>query len=333
VEHRLGITVPVAGEGLIDLPARVRTFADLGFSDVWSSEANGADAFTPLVVTAIAEPRLTVGTAIAGYLTRGPALLAQTAAALAELAPGRTLLGIGASSAPMVGGWNGQVFDTRIQRAREEVDFLRAAFSGETVRSELHTIASTGFRLARAPDPAPPVLLAALGPRMIRLGLEHADGVVLNWIGAGDVPGLLGDVPEGATVVCRVMVVPDGDAGKVRESVRRLFAGYLNVPTYRSFQTRLGRSELLAETWDRWDRGDRKGSAASVPDEVIDQLVVHGDPTSCGEHLARYRRAGITTPVVALMHADDVAPTTRASDAALEALAAGYGSALGGSGR
>lgn len=314
---RIGLTVPPPGVPLPGLPALLREVADAGFTDVWSSESNGADAFTPLIVAA-AEPRLRLGTAVAGYLTRGPALLAQQAAALAELAPGRTVIGIGASSAPIVGGWNGLPFDRRIARARDTIDFLRAAFTGEPVAREFATFASHGFRLARPPMPAPPVLLAALGPRMLRLGLEHGDGVVLNWLAPQDVPVLLGEVPPGKEVVCRVMVCPVDDAERVRDAVRGLFAAYLNVPTYRAFQERLGRAELLAPMWRAWREGDRAAAARLVPDQVIDDLVVHGDPARCGERLRAYAAAGVTTTVFAVV---DVAGTGRFPLAELAAVA------------
>ena len=91
-----GITVPLDGIPLADHPALYREIADLGYTDLWSTESNGADGFTPLSLAAGVEPRLRLGTAIVSSFTRGPALLAQSAAALATAAPGRFVLGLGA---------------------------------------------------------------------------------------------------------------------------------------------------------------------------------------------------------------------------------------------
>src|SRR5688500_11917436 len=101
-----GLTVPVAGplhaqRGLIE------ALPDLGYTDVWSAEAGGADAFTPLALAAAWAPTLRLGTAIVPAFTRAPATIAQSAGALADAAPGRVAIGIGTSSDVIVRRWNG----------------------------------------------------------------------------------------------------------------------------------------------------------------------------------------------------------------------------------
>ena len=78
-------------------------------------------------------------------------------------------------------------------------------------------------------------------------------------------------------------------------------AAYLNVPVYRAFHEWMGRGEVLAEHWEQWAAGDRKGSLAKIPDNVVDDLIVHGDPDACRAHLDRYARAGVTTSALMLM--------------------------------
>src|SRR5690606_18090806 len=87
--ERWGLTVPLERTPLADHAEVFRELVDLGYTDVWSSEANGTDAFTPLALAAAWAPQLSLGTAIVPAYTRGPAVLAQSAAALAEAAPGR----------------------------------------------------------------------------------------------------------------------------------------------------------------------------------------------------------------------------------------------------
>src|SRR3712207_6784745 len=128
-----GMTVPLAGVPLADHGAVFAALADAGFTDAWSSEVNGSDAFTPLTLAAAWEPRLRLGTAIAPVFTRGPGLLAMTAAALAETAPGRFRIGIGASSPVVVGDWNAAGFERPFARSRDMLRFLRPALAGETV--------------------------------------------------------------------------------------------------------------------------------------------------------------------------------------------------------
>jgi len=306
---RLGLTLPLAGQPLSQLPPALSAVADAGFTEMWTSEASGADAFTPLVAAAVAEPRLSLGTAIAGYLTRGPALLAQQAASLAHLTANRVSLGIGSSSLPMVRNWNGLGFDRRMARARDVITFLRQAFAGERVEGPFETFDANGFRLAEPLATPPRVLLAALGPKMLQLACKEADGVVLNWVSPSDVRSLLSDLGP-AEVVCRVMVAPDTDAERVRSAVRRTFVGYLNVPTYRAFQAGLGRQELVP-MWEAWDRGDREEALRLLPDSVVDDLVVHGAPDHCAIRLQEYVAHGVTRPVVAYVPTgrSEAAPT------------------------
>jgi alkanesulfonate monooxygenase SsuD/methylene tetrahydromethanopterin reductase-like flavin-dependent oxidoreductase (luciferase family) len=146
-ERRIGITLPLPGIGLAAQHEIVATLPDLGYTDAWSAELNGADAFTPLVLAAQCTSRLRLGTAIAGIYTRGPALLAMNAAAIAELAPGRFVLGIGTSTPVVVQRWNGIGFDRPYQRAADTLAFLRAALAGEKITRRFETFAVDGFRL------------------------------------------------------------------------------------------------------------------------------------------------------------------------------------------
>lgn len=300
---RIGLTIPFGDRPLSDYRDVVTELADLGYSDIWTSESTGTDAFTPLALVAAWEPRLRLGTGIASVYTRGPALLAQTAAAMAEAAPGRFVLGVGASSKPLVERYNGIPFENPYGRARDMLRFVRAALRGESVSTEgVFTV--NGFRLARPPQIAPPVVLAALRPGMVRLAALEADGVMLNWLSSEDVRTVLAgyrDAGGNGEVVDRIMVCPNTDADAVRTAVRPLVATYLNVPTYVEFQKSLGREAVLTPMWQAWQQGDRKAAAAAVPDSVIDDIVVHGTLTQCREGLARFIEAGVTLPVLAFL--------------------------------
>ena len=125
-----GITIPFDGVPLAGQRELVAALPDLGYTDVWSSEVDSTDAFTPLVLASAWAPALRLGTAIAPVYTRGPATLAQCAASLAAAAPGRVAIGIGASSDVIVERWNGIEFDRPLQRVRDTARFLRAALAG-----------------------------------------------------------------------------------------------------------------------------------------------------------------------------------------------------------
>lgn len=316
---RWGMTVPLGGVPLADHAAVYAALGEAGFTDLWSSEVAGTDAFTPLALAAAWAPAMRLGTAIAPVFTRGPGLLAMTAAALAEAAPGRFQLGIGASSPVVVGDWNAAEFTEPYARSRDMLRFLKAALAGEVVDHDYGTFAVKRFRLERPPVVPPQILLAALRPGMLRLAATEADGVILNWLSATDVPTALAEtknVGPDFDVAARIFVCPTDDAAYARTIGRRLITSYLTVPAYADFHRWLGREEILTPMWRAWSTGDRKGALAAIPDEVVDDLIVHGTPDECRTKVEAYATAGVTVPVMALL------PTPALQEGGAPALAA-----------
>ncbi|MGI8793190.1 MAG: LLM class F420-dependent oxidoreductase [Acidimicrobiales bacterium] len=299
--ERYGITIPFDGVPLADQRDWLTECADLGYTDFWSSEANGTDAFTPLAMAAAWVPDVRLGTAIVPAFTRGPAVMAQSVAAMAEAAPGRFAFGIGSSSDVIVGRWNGIPFEEPYKRTRDMVRFLKQALTGEKVDGTWEGFEAHGFRLGRKPAVSPEILVAALRPGMLRMAGREADGAIINWLSADDVKQVAPEVGEGKEIVARIFVCPSEDADTVRSMGRFAIAAYLNVPVYAAFHEWLGRSDQLGPMWEAWKAGDRKAATAAIPDEVVDALIVHGSPEACREHVGRYVENGVTTPVLALM--------------------------------
>src|SRR5688572_24726705 len=167
--QRYGMTIPFDGVSLHAQRDWIVELAELGYTDVWSAEANGADAFTPLALASAWAPSLRLGTAIVPAFTRGPACMAQSVASLAQAAPGRLAFGIGTSSNVIVEGWNGIPFDQPYQRTRDMVRFLRQALTGEKVTEEYETFSVRGFKLGVVPEAPVPILVAGLREGLLRL--------------------------------------------------------------------------------------------------------------------------------------------------------------------
>src|SRR4051794_6752386 len=182
MSQRHGMTIPFDGVPIHAQRDWIVELEDLGYTDVWSSEANGADAFTPLALASVWAPSLRLGTAIIPAFTRGPACLAQSVAGLADAAPGRFAFGIGTSSNVIVERWNGIPFEEPYRQVRDMVRFLRAAFTGEKVSGTFGGHEVTGFRLGVKPEVVPPILIAALREGMLRLAGREGDGAIINWL-------------------------------------------------------------------------------------------------------------------------------------------------------
>tara|TARA_Y100001936_G_scaffold217115_1_gene228797 strand:+ start:302 stop:1054 length:753 start_codon:yes stop_codon:yes gene_type:complete len=228
---------------------------------------------------------------------------------MATAAPERFVLGLGTSSNVIVEHWNGIDFEAPYGRVRDTVRFLSEAFTGEKVTSRFESFDVRGFRLTVVPEEPPPIVVAALRPGMLRLAGRESDGAVVNWLSTADAERVTAIVREAAAeagrsepeVVARIFVCPSPDREAVVAQAKRLVAAYVNVPVYRAFHEWLGRTELFAEHWERWDAGDRSGSLEVMPEVVVDDLLVHGTADECRAHIDRYVEAGITTPVLSIV--------------------------------
>ncbi len=299
--NRWGITLPLQGMALAEQREIVAALPALGYTDAWSAEVNGTDAFTPLILAAQWASELRLGTAIVPVYTRGPGLLAMSGATLASLAPGRFMLGIGTSSPVIVEQWNGIEFARPYQRARDTLRFLRRALAGEKVTEEYPTFRVNGFRLEAPPATPPGLALAALRPQMIKLAAAEADAAITNWLAPADVPTVRAVAGPDCELVARIFVCPTPDADVARAIGRRMIAAYLTVPAYAAFHVWLGRGEVMRPMREAWAAGDRKGALERIGDQLVDDLIVHGSLEACRERVAEYQACGLNTPVIAIV--------------------------------
>lgn len=309
------MTYPLEGIRLSEHKNVVQKAEDLGYTDAWSAEVNANDAFTPLAAFAAWTDRTRLGCAIANIYTRTPTLLAQTAAAVAEIAPGRFCLGLGTSSPAIVENWNGVPLEEPVARMRQTVGFLRQAFSGEKIAGSFGPYNVKGFRLARVPESPPPIYVAALREKMIRLAATAGDGVITNYISPQDARQIsavakeaaqkAGKDPGALDIACRIFVIATEDANAAQMIGRFIVSGYLTTPFYYAFHEWLGRGEALAPMMKAWQAGERQQAMGLVPADVVEDIFVYGSPAACREKITAYCENGVTTPII------NIIPTSR----------------------
>ena len=302
--QRYGMTVPFDGQQLHAQIDRYKRLEQLGYTDLWSAEAMGADGLTPLALGSVWTPSMRLGTAILPAYTRGPALMAQSVAGMASAAPGRFVIGLGSSSNVIVERWNGIPFEKPYQQTRDMVRFLKAALTGEKVTEEYESFTINGFRLGLIPEQPVPILVAALREGMLRMAGRESDGAIINWLSADNVSTVAGIVKEenpNAEIVARLFVAPTSDTETARNMGKFAAAAYLNVPVYKAFHEWMGRTDALGEHWEQWAAGDRKGALEKIPDAVIDELIIHGSADECRAHVQRYIDNGVTCPALSIL--------------------------------
>src|SRR3954470_14643612 len=177
---RWALTVPFAGVPLAEHGELLRRIEAAGYDDLWTSETSGHDAFTPLALAAAHTTRARLGTGVVNPFTRGPAVLAQHAAALADASGGRFVLGLGSSSNVIVERWNGVPFEKPLSRVRAAVEAIRPVLAGDR--------GPGGFKLDAPPGHDVPIVVAALRGKMLALAAERGDGAFTNFLPLSGAP-------------------------------------------------------------------------------------------------------------------------------------------------
>jgi probable F420-dependent oxidoreductase len=291
---RWGLTLPFAGVPLAAHEPLVRRAESAGYDDLWTGETNGPDGFTPLVLAAAWTERMRLGTGVVNPYTRGPAVLAQHAAALADASGGRFVLGLGSSSDVIVERWNERPFEKPLTRMREIVPVLREILAGGR--------GPGGFRLETPHEV--PIVIAALRDRMLRLGGELGDGTFVNFLPLSATEHVVARIREGANgpteIICRFFCIP----GDGLDMARFMFAAYATVPVYEAFFRALGWGVAIDPMVEAWRAGDRKLAVQRAPEELLREVFVFGDPDAMKERLHAFADRGINTLVLTPIGAD-----------------------------
>ncbi len=290
----------------------------MGIDDVWSAEAWGTDAVTPLAFLAGRTERVRLGTGIMQISARAPSMTAMTAMSLASISKDRFVLGLGVSGPQVVEGLHGVPFAMPLGRLREYVDILKIALSGEKIAYDgrHYTLPRPGgegkaIRMSQPPRPELPIYLATLGPKSLEYTGEVADG----WLGTSFIPehtdAFFPAMRAGAERAGRsfgdidIQVGGDVEFGDdlERMAARRKPAMAFTLGAMGSAQTnfyndayrRAGFIETAREVQALWISGKREEAAARVPDEMVLGNTLIGDETRVRERIRAYRDAGVTT--------------------------------------
>ena len=315
---RVAISKRLATENWSEAATYVVEAERLGVDDVWSAEAWGHDAVTPLAFLAARTTRLRLGTGIMQAGTRTPALVAMTAMSLAAMSRNRFVLGLGVSGPQVIEGWHGVRFDRPVQRMREIIEIVRKVARGERLehRGKIYELPLPGgegkaIRSGAPPVPPIPIYLATLSPKSLEFTGEVADG----WLGTSFMPEharvFFDPLAAGATRAGRKLADLDLQAGGVAafgDDVERLIAerkpglaftlgamGSARHNFYNDAFRRAGYEDAATEVQQLWLADKRDEAAARVPDEMVLKTNLLGTEAMVRARIAAYRAAGITT--------------------------------------
>jgi probable F420-dependent oxidoreductase len=292
-----------------DFVAAAREAERRGYHTAWLGEVAGYDALVMSTVVVTHTERLRVATGVLPVQTRTPIVLGMASASLNHLAPGRFALGLGLSSRTIVEQWHGLSFSPALAQIREAVAVVRAVCRGDRVNHEGAFQRVRNFRLS-GPAPSGPVrvYLAALGPEMLELAGEIADGVLLNWIPPEAVPASVAHLQTGARragrtlddfeIAAFVRTCVTDDPAVARETLARDITGYATVDVYAAFFRTAGYADEVDAVAAAWATGDRAGAVKRISPAMLDGLGVVGDEAFCRARIEAFARSGLTQPVI-----------------------------------
>ncbi len=334
---RLGLSLGYSG-ATISLPMDMVQEADrLGYYAVWTAEAYGSDAVTPLAWIGAQTEHIKLGSGILQMQARTPAMTAMTAMTLDQLSGGRMLLGLGLSGPQVIEGWHGQPYRNPLGRTREYVSIVRQILRREallTHQGQHYTIPYQGDDATGLGKPLKsilhgradlPIYTAAMGPKNVTLAAEIGDGWLPIFFSPRHYDQVYGDnVAQGFTkaggdkdiaqfdIAPSVMVVVGADVDACRMMVKPSLALYVGgmgakgKNFYHDLIRRYGYEAAADIIQDLYLAGKKQEAIAAVPDELVDDVALCGPKERIVERLELWRSSPITTLNVTTFSVDAV---------------------------
>lgn len=324
---RLGLNLGYWGTAVVADTSIVTEAERLGYDSVWTAEAYGSDAVTPLAYLAGRTDRIRLGSGILQIPARTPAMTAMTAATLDHLSGGRFILGLGVSGPQVVEGWHGKPYGKPLSVTREYIEILRrilarnepVEFDGEYFNMPYRGPGATGLgkplKLIDKPlNSDLPIYLAAIGPNNVRLAAEIADG----WLPVFYSPEKAGSVfdpllaegfrrsgePDTAArfdTAVTVTVAVDDDLDRARMAARPMLSLYIGgmgsrgKNFYHDLAHRYGYGEAADRIQDAYLAGRKMEAMRAVPDDLVDEVSLVGSKERIADRLDVWRASGVTT--------------------------------------
>ena len=326
---KVGTTVGYWSAGPPQGAAEVFTLVDdLGFDSVWTAEAYGSDALTPLAWWGQATSRVRLGTGIAQLSARPPTTLAMAAMTLDHLSGGRVVIGVGVSNPQVVEGWYGEPYPRPLERTREYLDVMRAVIAREgpvTYQGRQYQLpfpGGTGLGKPLKSTLHPlrteiPIFVAAEGPKNVALAAEIGDGWLPMFFSprANDfyadalaqgfaVPGARHTADTFEVTGGPLAVVVDDDVERAADHVRPVLALYIggmgarNVNFHHDVFVRMGYEAVAAKIQNLYLDGDKAGAAAAVPTQLVEDVALVGPLAKIRDDLALWKETVLTTMII-----------------------------------
>lgn len=321
---RLGLMVGYSGKDMV-LPLEMIQEADrLGYHSVWTSEAYGSDAITPLAWIGALTKNIKLGTAIMQMSARTPAMTAMTALTLDALSGGRMLVGLGLSGPQVIEGWHGVAYGKPLGKTREYVQILRTIFAREVpleFDGEYYHIPYRGADATGLGKPLKsilhgrkdmPIYIASIGPKNVELTAEIADGWLPIFFSPERYPDYFqaqvetglkktGKSIETFDIAPSVQVVLEDDLEMAYNQIKPVLALYIggmgarDKNFYNELAVRYGFEAEAKTIQDLYLDGKKAEAITAVPNALVDAVALVGSKARIKDRVQLWQDSDITT--------------------------------------
>jgi alkanesulfonate monooxygenase SsuD/methylene tetrahydromethanopterin reductase-like flavin-dependent oxidoreductase (luciferase family) len=271
-------------------------------------ESWGRESFSTLGAISQVTKRVKLGTSIVSIYARTPATMAMAATTLDFLSEGRSIVGVGTSTATIVENWHGTKFEKPASRMKEYIECLRLMVSGERVDYSGHFFKINNFKIMHKPMRKQiPIFVAAVNKKMVSLASDLADGVLLYLRPINELKKTAAELKQStrgrnfeiaSSFIC---ALSDKEPEKARERAAKTLAFYIAVGKYYSnFLSENGFKNEVNEIIDTYSKDGADAAAKLVPVKMLNSLAICGNAEECRKSLANFVSAGITLPIIQL---------------------------------
>jgi F420-dependent oxidoreductase-like protein len=325
---QLGITMRINGQMPKLSMDEVLEAERLGYESVWSGEAWGTDAVSPVAWVLARTTKIKAGTAIMQMQARTPACTAMTAMTLNALSGGRFLLGVGPSGPQVIEGWHGVAYGKPLGRTKEYIEIIRKALAREaalTFQGEHHQIPYAGpdatglgkpLRSIVHGDPSMKIYTASITPAGLRTAGEVSDGTLPIWFSPEQADHVVQPILDGRAKAGKsrdlsgfdlapyVKISMGSDLAACRDALRPNLALYIggmgarNRNFYNSYVRNFGYEDLATQLQDLYLSGRKEEAAAAVPDKLVDAVALIGPRERIKDQLVEWKASPIGTMII-----------------------------------
>ncbi|HXV65873.1 MAG TPA: LLM class flavin-dependent oxidoreductase [Nitrosopumilaceae archaeon] len=269
---------------------------------VWIPETWGMENFSMLSAISQRLERAKIGSSIINVYSRSPALVAMGAASVDTISNKRLILGLGTSSIPIVEEFHGYKFEKPLVRMREYVEIIRYIISGKKIDYDGKIFSLKNFTLLiKPPRNSIPIYLAAVNQKMVNLTWEIADGVIFYLRPVQELKNIIKQMQskKKIDVTCQLITCMSNDAEKATERAKKTLAFYISVgKVYREFLGLNGFKNEINNIFQEYNKSGLKSVHELVPESMLEQLCIYGDPNECIKKLKRFYQAGVNLPII-----------------------------------